>query len=98
VASRLNQSLFLNNVTSDNLGDGIQVRVGNSGNVLRSNVAERNGRYGIYAQGAAGNLFEANQMFGNLAFDARDDARELNTWIANQCVTDLPAATICGIG
>jgi parallel beta-helix repeat protein len=98
VEGRVHQSLFLNNVTSDNLRDGIQLRLGNNGNVLHGNVAEHNGRYGIYAQSATGNLFETNQMFGNGVFDARDDNRAANSWIANQCQTDFPAGTICGVG
>ena len=30
--------------------------------VVRDNTAEGNGRYGIYAQGAQGNLFQTNLM------------------------------------
>src|SRR6266511_479446 len=97
-ADRVQQSLFLNNVTSDNLRDGIQLRVGTGANVLRGNIADRNGRYGVYAQGATGNLFEANSMFGNGIYDARDDNRAENTWVADQCGTDYPAGTICAIG
>jgi hypothetical protein len=37
-------------------------------------------------------------MLANAALDARDEARETNTWIANQCLTDFPAGTICGMG
>jgi len=59
-ADRLHDSLLLNNVTSDNARDGIVLRLANSGNTVRGNIAERNGEYGIYAQGATGNLFEAN--------------------------------------
>ena len=95
---RVFESEFAGNVTSDNLRDGIVLRGGNADNVVRGNIAERNGRYGIYAQGAIGNLFAANQMFGNGVFDARDEARESNTWIGNQCLTDFPAGTICGVG
>jgi hypothetical protein len=36
-------------------------------------------------------------MFGNGVFDARDEARESNTWITIQCQTDFPAGTICGV-
>jgi parallel beta-helix repeat protein len=88
---RLHQAVIRDNVTTDNLRDGIVLRLANSGNILRGSVAARNGRYGVYAQGATGNLFEANQMFGNGVLDARDEARESNTWIANQCATDFPA-------
>jgi parallel beta-helix repeat protein len=95
---RVFESEFSGNVTSDNLRDGIVLRGGNADNVVRGNIAERNRRYGIYAQGAIGNLFEANQMSGNGVFDARDEARESNTWIGNLCLTDFPTGTICGVG
>jgi parallel beta-helix repeat protein len=58
-ANRLHDSLLLNNMTSDNGRDGIVLHLSNSGNVLRGNVAEPNGEYGIYVQGAVANLFEA---------------------------------------
>jgi parallel beta-helix repeat protein len=98
VGGRLQQSALLNNVTSDNLRDGIVLRLNNNGNVLRGNVAERNGEYGIYAHGAIQNLFEANRMLANSVFDARDDNRAANTWVANQCLTDYPAGSICDVG
>ena len=65
---------------------------------MRSNVVERNGRNGIYADGAVRNLFEANQMFANAGADGRDENRPANTWTANACATDFPAGTICGVG
>jgi hypothetical protein len=37
-------------------------------------------------------------MLGNGVFDARDDNRAANTWSANECLTDFPAGTICGVG
>jgi nitrous oxidase accessory protein NosD len=95
VAGRLHGSVLESNVTSGNIRDGIRLGLGNSGNVVRTNVAEANGRYGMYAQGAVGNLFEANRMLANSVFDARDDARASNTWLANECVTDFPAGSIC---
>jgi parallel beta-helix repeat protein len=98
VGGRLQQSLLVDNVTSDNVRDGIVLRLANNDNVLRGNVAERNGEYGIYAQGAIQNLFEANRMLGNGVLDARDDNRAANTWIASQCLTDYPAGTICATG
>jgi parallel beta-helix repeat protein len=97
-ADRLHDSLLLNNVTSDNLRDGIILRLNNNGNDLRGNLAERNGEYGIYAQSAIQNLFEANRMLGNGVYDARDENRAANTWVANVCVSDFPAGTICGVG
>ena len=97
-ADRLHDSLLLNNVTSDNARDGIILRLANSGNTLRGNIAERNGEYGIYAQGASSNVFEANRMLGNGVLDARDDAPLTNAWIANECLTDFPTGTICEVG
>jgi parallel beta-helix repeat protein len=76
----------------------IHLQAGNTGNLLSSNVAERNRRYGIWAEGATGNTFEENRMLGNATLDARDDARASNTWTANHCFTDFPAGTICGAG
>jgi hypothetical protein len=35
-------------------------------------------------------------MFSNAILDVREDARARNIWIANQCVTDFPAGSICG--
>jgi hypothetical protein len=37
-------------------------------------------------------------MFLNGILDARDNNRASNIWIANQCVTDFSAGTICGVG
>jgi Periplasmic copper-binding protein (NosD)/WD40-like Beta Propeller Repeat len=98
VGGRLQQSYLVDNVTSDNVRDGIVLRLGNSGNVIRGNAAERNGEYGVYAQGATQNMFEVNRMLGNGVVDARDENRTANTWIANQCMTDFPTGTICRIG
>lgn len=39
------QSQLSNNVTSDNLRDGIVLRGGNTANAVRGNLAERNGRF-----------------------------------------------------
>jgi hypothetical protein len=145
-------SLIVDNVTSDNLRDGIVLRGANSGNTLRGNVSDRNGRFGIFVQGAVRNGFElnvasengadgislqrairsgvnydatdntfaaniaerngrygvfadafavrntfvVNRMFENAIHDAHDS--DSNTWIANQCVTDFPFGTICGVG
>jgi parallel beta-helix repeat protein len=93
--SRLSASIFLANVTSDS-GDGIHLQTGNTGNTLRENVAERNTRYGIWAEGATENRFELNTMLGNGILDARDDNRAANAWTGNICVTDFPDGVICG--
>jgi hypothetical protein len=34
---------------------------------------------------------------GNGVLDARDENRAANTWSGNSCLTDFPAATICGV-
>jgi parallel beta-helix repeat protein len=98
VAGRLHQSIIARNDASRNGRDGIRLGPGTSENVVRGNVADENGRNGIYALGAIANLFEANQMLGNAVYDARDDNRAANTWSANDCLTDFPAGTICGVG
>ena len=96
VPGDLHDSVIADNVSSDNGANGIVVQAGNTDNVVRNNVTERNGRYGIVVF-AGGNTFSANRMFDNAWLDARDDNRAANTWIANQCVTDSPAGTICGV-
>ena len=149
----LMDSTIENNVTTDNLRDGIILRGENARNTVRGNTSDRNGSYGIFVQGAVNNRFEANTtnnnfdgislqravrlgvnydatgneflrnvaevnsrygifadqfttqnvfelnwMFGNAIHDAHDDARPANTWSGNQCATDFPAGTICGVG
>ncbi len=110
----LADSLFTGNVISGSREDGIKLRGGNTGITFRGNVVTRNGRFGINAEcgSIAGiwvcptrNTFEANQMLENGTRDARDQTRSLipdpsewNTWIGNECLTDFPAGTICGIG
>jgi hypothetical protein len=37
-------------------------------------------------------------MSPNAGTDARDDNRPAYTWIANRCLTDFPAGTVCGVG
>ena len=91
-------SFIVGNDTHDNGRDGIRLRAGNTGNTVAVNRSDRNGRNGIYAQGATGNRFLANTMHGNVVFDARDDARTTNTWTHNACATDSPPGTICGVG
>jgi parallel beta-helix repeat protein len=58
-------SLFLDNVTSDNVRYGIALRADNNGNTLRGNVSERNGGFGIFLQGARENVLERNSANGN---------------------------------
>lgn len=95
-------SVFSDNLTSDNGLDGITLRGGNDRNTVQGNIAERNGRNGIYLQGAVDTLLESNTMLANgvnptlAGVDARDDARPSNTWTDNHCVTDFPIGTICG--
>jgi nitrous oxidase accessory protein NosD len=108
----LTHSQFLGNVTNNNAQRGIRLRGGNEKLTFRGNRAESNGFYGIDAQcgEVSGqlvcpikNLFEANTMLGNGyslkgGVDARDQARDGNTWIGNECQTDDPVGTICGVG
>jgi parallel beta-helix repeat protein len=75
--------------------DGILIRAANE-NVVAGNEVYGSARDGIRADsGSAGNLFEHNRMLGNLEHDAHDTNRVANTWIRNECATDLPAGTIC---
>ncbi len=94
----LHDSTIAHNTGTGNGRDGIVLFAGNSGNTIRDNTTDRNGRYGVYAAGAAGNTFHGNTAFDNVTADARDDARATNTWTANRCRTDTPTGTICGIG
>lgn len=96
-SAALVDSLVSRNITNDNLRDGIVLRGLNNGITVSDNLADRNGRYGIYAQGAIGNLFQANSMFSNAVADARDENRAANHWTGNQCLTDFPVGTICGV-
>jgi parallel beta-helix repeat protein len=96
-AGGLKDSQILGNVVTGMAVDGIALLVGNTDNLVRGNTVTNNGRNGILAAaGATGNTFEANQMRGN-AVDARDDARPFNVWRGNECDTDIPAGTICGV-
>jgi len=94
----LTDSTISLNTANDNLRDGIVLRGLNTRNTVSNNAADRNGRYGIYAQGAIRNVFQTNRMFGNGDTDARDENRPANSWTGNQCLTDFPAGTICGVG
>ena len=99
-ADRLYNSQLVGNLTSGNGRDGIVLRstIQAAGNVVGMNSAEANARYGIYSQGAQGNLFQANVMLGNGLLDARDEARATNTWVGNRCLTDFPTGSICELG
>jgi WD40-like Beta Propeller Repeat len=97
--NNLAQSWILENTTSENRGNGINVLGGNTENEFRGNRADNNRITGInVVAGATANRFVQNSMYGNAVFDARDANRPANTWIANQCLTDSPTGTICGFG
>ncbi|MFR9780858.1 NosD domain-containing protein [Micromonospora sp. MS34] len=94
----LRDSVIAGNVSSGNGNDGIILPPGNTGLQVRDNLTDGNRRYGIYsAAAAAANTFTGNVMTGNLVLDARDDNRAANVWMGNQCTTDSPAGTICGV-
>jgi Periplasmic copper-binding protein (NosD) len=102
---------LLGNTANGYTLDGIQLQVGSISNELRGSTANVNGRSGIHAfLGATGNTIEENSMHGNgwneNAIGPRVDAREdnplldgalQNGWIDNDCDTDFPAGTICGL-
>jgi parallel beta-helix repeat protein len=104
-------SLVAGNTSNGNGFHGIFLGSG-GGNTFFANVADANGGNGIYAfAGTTGNVFTQNSMHGNgwnpvillpvmtnPKVDARDDNRPHNTWSGNQCATDSPDGTICGIG
>jgi len=91
-------SVFRDNLVNDNLRDGIVLRGGNTGNRLRGNTSERNGRFGILLQGAVDNLLESNSATNNgsdgivlqrtvragIIYDALDNHLEANTAHANR--------------
>jgi hypothetical protein len=75
--------------------------------VVRANHSDNNAISGITAfLGATGNRFEDNSMHDNgtasgtmaPGADARDLNNPMNVWINNDCDTDIPAGTICGVG
>jgi hypothetical protein len=52
-----------------------------------------------------GGRFEQNSMHGNggtpaplPGADARDFNTPINVWIGNDCDSDIPVGTICGVG
>ena len=109
VGSLMDSQIAQNTITGS-VGNGIRLRALNTGLVVRENVITGSGLAGIHAQCGlvAGleacptdNVFLANTILGSGQFDARDDtgvgALPLrNTWLANTCVTDLPAGQLCG--
>ena len=99
------------NVSSANGGNGIGLgnnttgTLVSTGNLVRNNEANGNGRHGITVQrGSTGNRFEHNSMHGNgtsnptTFFDANDGNTPINVWIGNDCVSDFPHGAICGVG
>ena len=100
-APNLTLSTVSNNVSSNNgrtaPRSGIRLQAGNDNNQVTNNTADKNSANGIHADGATGNTFTNNHMNLNVEFDARDENRPANTWTANQCTTDFPAGTICGV-
>ena len=99
-AGALVESSILDNVIRGLQGAGIALLAGNTGNFVRGNIVEDNGGDGISAAvGTTNNTFESNRMHGNRGVDARDaagtDGLPVNTWRANDCVTDFPVGTIC---
>jgi nitrous oxidase accessory protein NosD len=100
----LTDSLIYANTTSNNRNQGIVINRGDIENLVRANVADNNGAAGITAAlGATDNQIEQNSMHGNVLADARDLNPLLNgilqnDWIGNDCLTDMPAGMICGVG
>jgi nitrous oxidase accessory protein NosD len=96
-AGSLDHSLIVGNTISENARVGINMFGTN--NTVRSNRSDNNGQDGIRASsGATGNRFEQNSMHGNASVDARDlSTPGSNVWIGNDCGTDSPTGTICGV-
>jgi parallel beta-helix repeat protein len=99
-ANNLAQSLISENAISENRGNGINLASGNTDNTVRGNHADNNRIAGINVfSGAIRNRFEQNSMHGNTIVDARDfNTPGANVWINNDCDTDIPTGTICGVG
>jgi parallel beta-helix repeat protein len=103
-------SVFEANTSTGNGFHGFLLGSG-SGNTFRANIADGNGGKGIYASlNTTDNAFTHNSMHGNgwssevflpvmtaPKVDARDDSWPHNTWSNNDCDTDFPTETICGI-
>jgi hypothetical protein len=95
-------SRILDNTVTGLQGLGIGLLSGNTNNLVRGNSVTHNGGDGISAAaGATGNTFELNVMHDNAGVDARDvagpDGLPVNTWRFNECGTDIPEGTICGV-
>ena len=96
-------NLLDHNRIEDSGEDGIGVGLGLAGfadaskdNLLVGNDCRRSGRDGIRINSmSSGDRMLANVAFDNTEFDARDDNRSANFWIATKCLTDAPAGTIC---
>ena len=103
-AGGLKDSRILDNRITGFAGEGLVLLADNTHNLVRGNTITDNGSNGVrVATGATGNTFEANEMLGNGhlipgTVDAWDDARALNQWHNNVCLTDNPPGSICGIG
>ena len=108
-AGSLVDSTISENIVDGFFANGIILITGNTGNMVRGNHSDNNGRNGIVALlGATGNTFEQNSMHGNNqrgvgTFDANDlnplvNGMLPNVWIGNDCLTDFPAGMICGVG
>jgi parallel beta-helix repeat protein len=88
----------VDNEIRDSYKDGISIRGGSSGNLIAGNHVEGSGRDGIRNRDtSAGNTYRDNHLMHNGEHDAHDENRSTNTWTDNQCETDSPAGTICGV-
>ena len=88
----------VDNEIRDSYKDGISIRQGSSGNLIAGNHVEGSGRDGIRNRDtSSGNTYRDNHLMHNGEHDAHDDNWPANSWVHNQCETDFPTGTICGM-
>ena len=94
-------TVITKNVVRENRLAGIQIGLTNTGALLRDNLSDLNGMFGIRTvPGVTGNSMVANSMHGNGTADAFEgtvhpDGTLGNTWTSNVCDTDSPVGAIC---
>ena len=78
------------------VGHGIALDSGSTGNLIKGNLIHHTARDGLMVEaGSTSNTLEENVSFLNGEFDAEDGNRTSNLWCRTWCLTDDPPGTIC---
>ncbi len=81
------------NQVTKNRDEGIFVDSTSSGSQVLDNVANQDGNYGIYVNGAAGNSFIRDTALGNAVYDLFT-SNNANTFRNNRCDTAFPSKQV----